>query len=295
MSRRNRKFVVDSMKRGFISRLQKAGIDPQMVDLEKYDWESFTTLDDLIEYYASSGDIVCKKLWERENYDESVYQYLMSHGVELSEEAIEAISKYIREQIADINIKYLNLESHINDIYAKISSLAAAMAGQGQVNTNVNISMDKMLEELKNELQNIKIKIHSIQDAISNPKCQTTLTFFEANPKTNSEANVEANVEDLIEPLIEPRENKREKNNKKGFNFWRFALVNVIGFILSLIASDILHVSMLMFYLIFMAMAFLDGLIWGAAWGRGNGKTARAFATGYMYSQYTNPYKIAKG
>ena len=291
MTKGNRKFAIEAMKRGFLKRLEKAGIDPQLVDLSKYDWESFSTLDDLIEHYANYGDIVCKKLWERENYDEFVSQYLGQDQAQIPEEVIEAVLKHVREELADINVKYLNLESHVNDILNKIHSL---QPNEPAIST-VKLDLDKTFSELRNQLSELRERIRGLEDHIQNPRTQATLTKYVSDNCGEGET---VSVENLIEPVKGHKENNGENDKAKrktGFSFGHFALVNIMGFIISLIAADILHVNMFMFYLIFMAMAFLDGLIWGGAWGRGNRKSTRAFATGYMYSQYTNPYKAGRG
>jgi hypothetical protein len=64
------------MRRQFIRRLIKAGIDPATVDLSKYDFEAFESINDLISYYANLGDPICVKMLSDGRYSGDYIDYV---------------------------------------------------------------------------------------------------------------------------------------------------------------------------------------------------------------------------
>jgi hypothetical protein len=74
-----------------------------------------------------------------------------------------------------------------------------------------------------------------------------------------------------------------EKRSKKDTSAaWKFLFVSIVAYFVAWVCSEMTGISFALWWLLIMAMAIIDGIVWKAI----NGRVAKSFFTGYMYGQY---------
>jgi hypothetical protein len=166
------------MMHQFLRKCEAAGIDPQTIDLAKYDFETFNSVNDLIQYYASLGDPICIKILNAEykfvddyvNYLESRLQEYNSRieeegekGEDLDlEERMKKLEKALEEMKVDIDkicISLSNLENKIIDrtewLNGKIEKKHEELAREvEQIKKEKNAIVTKAVEDIKRDVKN---------------------------------------------------------------------------------------------------------------------------------------------
>jgi len=308
MSKGNRKFVENSIKKAFIKRLEKLGIDPQTVDLAMYDFYSFENLEDLLQFYARHGDELCKKLvsgsvdsyysverfaHEYKNYLESLDKQNHVDKLEKIETELGEVSKRLMlledkfERLHNLDVSK-NLSKEIIEEINKLKDEVITIKQKS------GKDLENVISKVVNEVNGIKMQLEQLKPK---PNVQTTL-FSHGPPERGHEVG-DVEIEIIPEHDVKPNVVNTKANNKiaKKQSIWastgflRAIIIHVMGLFLSYIISDMSGVSMFFTYLIFIAVSWLDAITWLPL----KGPSRRGFATGYMYSQYTNPYRMGRG
>jgi len=172
----------------FIKLLKKKGIDVNNVDLAKYDFDQFESLDDLLRHYAfKERDPLAQKLLRRDEGDEmnaweSQYQqyihYMangdgeddgedqenpldeLAHKVFMIEQAIDGLRSKI-ERLENLT----SIESTINDIKRQLTELRK------------DSSDNEVLKKLETKIEKLEAKIENLKaaEAKAAKPIQTTL------------------------------------------------------------------------------------------------------------------------
>jgi hypothetical protein len=71
---------------------------------------------------------------------------------------------------------------------------------------------------------------------------------------------------------------------------WKFLFISIIAYFMAWPCSEMTGISFALWWLLIMAMAIVDGIVWKAM----NGRVAKSFFTGYMYGQYVRDPKERK-
>ncbi|MEM2169714.1 MAG: hypothetical protein QW186_07935 [Candidatus Bathyarchaeia archaeon] len=286
----------NSLKKAFLRRLEEAGIDPQTVDLSVYDFYSFESVDDLLHFYARHGDPICQKILG-DDYGYSAYADRFAHEYKNYLESLE--QKTPDEQLEEIQVRLDELEKQlklltynipnvaIDNIQQQIQQLQTEIMALKQANNH------EPLKQLNNTINKIMEKIASLELRLETftpePKTQTTLPEY--GPQYGPPMEIELIPEP--DPDHKPANMKpaKKRNPRITAGLIRVTLIHVIGLFISYIISDMSGVSMLFTFMVFIVIAWLDTLTWLPY----HGPSRRGFATGYLYSQYTNPYKAGRG
>lgn len=312
MAKGNRKFVENSLKAAFIRRLERLGIDPQTVDLSVYDWHSFETIDDLLRFYARHGDPICQKLLPKDEYVDD-YMEKWAHEYKNYLESLEADDpvKRLEKLEADLDTIYkriISLESKIEPldlraITEQIEALKSELMAIKSCSTpsKANIESPQVHDIIKEIRKDLEDKIEKlkmrIEELAPKPNRQLTLTsMIEAGKEVAEdlpliELEPETGIESRPEKRPSGKETGKRKSSGAGLLLLRVTIVHLIGLWISWIIYDMAGISMFFTYLTFIGMAWLDTIVWLSR----SGPSRRGFATGYMMSQYTNPYKFGRG
>jgi hypothetical protein len=73
-----------------------------------------------------------------------------------------------------------------------------------------------------------------------------------------------------------------KKHKKDTSAAWKFLFVSVMAYIMAYICSELTGTSFALWWLLIMAMAIIDGIVWHKLIS----KPGRDFYAGYMYGQY---------
>jgi hypothetical protein len=68
---------------------------------------------------------------------------------------------------------------------------------------------------------------------------------------------------------------------------WKFLFISVVAYFVAWVCSELTKMSFILWWIIIMVMALIDGIVWKAM----NGRIAKSFFTGHMYGQYVDTKK----
>jgi hypothetical protein len=68
---------------------------------------------------------------------------------------------------------------------------------------------------------------------------------------------------------------------------WKFLFISIMAYFMAWICSKLTDTSFALWWLLIMAMAIIDGIVWKVM----NGRSARNFYAGYTYGQYIDTEK----
>ena len=155
------------MQQQFIQKLIKAGIDPNTVDLSTYDFESFSGVNDLIQYYASLGDPICLKILNSEykfvddyiNYLESKlqeYNRLQEYNSEAEKEDLD-LEERLKRLEEMLENKIINRSEWIDRKFEnKYSELEKELSElKREKNTIINKTIEAIKRDIKNEIERV--------------------------------------------------------------------------------------------------------------------------------------------
>jgi hypothetical protein len=71
---------------------------------------------------------------------------------------------------------------------------------------------------------------------------------------------------------------------------WKFLFVSIMAYFMAWVCSELTKMSFILWWIIIMIMAIVDGIVWKAM----NGRPAKDFYAGYMYGQYVGNPKERK-
>jgi len=143
----------------FIRRLKSAGMDFSEVDLARYDFDAFETLDDLLRHYAfKEGDPLCRRLLtpdessERAEYESQYLQYLnyVKNSVDEGSEGGGASPR--PDPMPELEHRMLMIDNKLSAIESRLE----AMEG-------VSRALEA-LEELRRQLEGLRKSVEAVQE-----------------------------------------------------------------------------------------------------------------------------------
>jgi len=258
------KGFVEIMKRQFIELAKKAGIDISEVDLQNYDFSNYYSVHSLIRDYARRQDIICSKILmylRSEEYGGYYGPQELKYDIDNEKDD----DNEIHELKQEINI----IKDEISNLLHKINEMSAE--AQGYI---TSYQLTSSLEQIKQQINNIYANIRSEIDKITPvPTNQAKLGINDSIVK-NFDKNNNNNNNNIVKrrKLIHPVR----------------ALMHIANAsILATIINYITGFSWFLSYWIIFTIGLLDAIVWSNMDKIGT----RGFASGYMYSQYSNPYK----
>jgi hypothetical protein len=164
MSNRNNGFRKIMMNQ-FLRKCEASGIDPQTIDLAKYDFETFNSVNDLVQHYASLGDPICIKILNAEyKFVDDYVNYLESKLQEYNSEAEE--EELRGKEDLDLEERMKKLEKALEEMKVDIDKICISLSNLENKIINrtewLNGKFEKRHEELAREVEQIKKEKNAI-------------------------------------------------------------------------------------------------------------------------------------
>jgi hypothetical protein len=149
----------------FLRKCEAAGIDPQTIDLAKYDFEAFNSVNDLIQHYASLGDPICIKILNAEykladDYIKYMEEKIREYNVEAEEEELRG------KEDLDLEERMKKLEKALEDMKVDIDRICISLSNlENKIIDRtewLNGKLEKRHEELAREVEQIKKEKNAI-------------------------------------------------------------------------------------------------------------------------------------
>jgi hypothetical protein len=266
--------------------IQDIGVDPQTVDFAEFDFDSYNRIIDLLNDVASNpkhpyNSLAVKILKYLDKYSE--YYGWPEDVMETMHEEEENESKEIRELRAAIEL----LEDRIRQL--EDSGPASSMrAGDEELKNEIS-QLNKIIDMLRAELLSLKQREQEHEEIVRR-NAEFTSQLFDRMAQSNGSGR---------------RDGPRAGNNRhgpasKGIYLKGLLSLAVIGLLTWIIIPMAAYtnqwgpvetfVNGMVFVLICAGLMLLEGL-WVKTTFSGPANIGKGFVTGYIYSQYQNPYR----
>jgi len=261
------------LKKQFLDYVKKAGLDPKAVDLQQYDFSSYYSVRHLVDDYAKKGDPVALKIREYLKMEEYGYRSMPTYEYEGSEEGEN-------KDLAEVQAAIHNIYNEINKIRDTLDQIVVQNKAKEDPEILETIkglkAVSSKVVELEKGLDDLRLAVHRLESV---PSRQATLVDVGVRVGPKAAANKG--------PKARGAGERTRADDGMALRIVRLVVWFGNAVVLAYFFDQITGFPFLTAFGIIVLIGLLDTLVWLPT----SNKFKRGVAAGYMYSQYSNPYK----